>query len=88
MVDLDRPSTGMVNVPQSPMLELRESTRPGANWNGGRNACAYALRSARFAVGRQGHLQQQPAPSQTDIRVKDIGTIASRMPDLDVRNGQ
>ena len=68
----------MVNVPQSPMLELRESMRPGANWNGGRNACAYALRSARFAVGRRGHLQQQPAPSQTDIRMEQGRAIAAQ----------
>ena len=28
VVDLDRPSTGMVNVPQDPMLELRASMQP------------------------------------------------------------
>lgn len=28
VLDLDRPSTGITNVPQSPMLELRESMRP------------------------------------------------------------
>ncbi|BDU16633.1 hypothetical protein [Lysobacter auxotrophicus] len=31
VVDLDRPSTGMVNVPQDPMLELRASMQPQAH---------------------------------------------------------
>ncbi|WP_345476024.1 hypothetical protein [Lysobacter panacisoli] len=29
VVDLDRPSTGMINVPQDPMLDLRASMQPG-----------------------------------------------------------